>query len=183
MVLVSGCASVPAVTASATPVERPAVPPGWISLTSIDGRVELAVPPDLTELEQSSGVLVQGDFNGVETPIQIWASGPRDLPDQPRAGESPREWLQRSSWLPRAGSGGVTTVSDATEGEAVMPQGLTYRAALTANAGTEEASRVVVYAISTSTGVAVIQMLGDPATMQGRADELNLIALLATFRD
>ena len=184
MVLVSGCASVvPTAGASATPVERPAVPPGWISLASIDGRVELVVPPDLTELEQSSGVLVQGDFNGVETPIQIWASGPRDLPDQPGAGESAREWLQRSGWLPQAGSGGVTTVSDASEGEVVMPQGPAYRAALTAGGETGAGSRVVVYAISTSTGVAVIQMLGDPATIQARADELNLIALLATFSD
>lgn len=184
VVLLSGCASVvPTAGASATPVERPAVPPGWISLASIDGRVEVVVPPDLSELEQSSGVLVQADFNGVEIPIQIWVSGPRDLPDQPRGGESPREWLQRSSWLPQAGSGGVTTVSDASQGEVVMPQGLAYRAVLTADAGTEAASRVVVYAISTSTGVAVIQILGDPATIQARADELQLIALLATFSD
>lgn len=184
VVFVSGCASgMPSDGASATPIERPAVPPGWISLASIDGRVELVVPPDLTELEQLSGVLVQGDFDGVETPIQVWASGPRDLPDQPGAGELAREWLQRSGWLPQAGSGGVTTVSDVSEADVVMPQGPAYRAALTADSGTGTGSRVVVYAISTSTGVAVIQMLGDPATMQARADELNLTALLATFRD
>lgn len=184
VVLLSSCASVaPTAGARATPVERPAVPAGWISLASIDGRVELVVPPDLTELEQSSGVLVQGDFNGVEIPIQIWVSGPRDLPDQPRPSDSPREWLQRSGWLPQAGSGGVTSVSDASEEEVLMPQGLAYRAALTADAGTEGANRVVVYAISTPTGVAVIQMLGDPASIHARADELNLIALLATFSD
>lgn len=184
VVLLSGCASVqPTVTASATPVERPAVPPGWIPLASTDGRVEVAVPPDLTELEQASGVLVHSEFDGVTTPIQIWVSGPRDLPDQPRGGELAREWLQRSGWLPQAGSGGVTTVSDESQAEVVMPQGLGYRVALTADAGTEAASRVVVYALSTSTGVAVIQILGDPATIQARADELQLIALLATFSE
>ncbi len=184
IVLVSGCASVvPIAAASATPVERPAVPPGWIPLASIDGRVEVVIPPDLTGLEQPSGLVVQGDFNGVATPIQIWVSGPRDLLDQPGGSESAREWLLRIGWLPQAGSGGVTTVSEESEDEVVLPQGLAYRAALTADAGTAAASRVVVYAISTSTGVAVIQILGDPATLQARADELNLIALLATFRD
>lgn len=182
IVLVSGCASVvPTAAASATPLERPAVPPGWIPLVSIDGRVEVAVPPDLTGLEQPSGILVQGDFNGVATPIQIWVSGPRDLLDQPRDGESARAWLLRTGWLPQAGSGGVTTVSDESGGDLVLPQGPAYRAAVTADAATAAASRVVVYALSTPAGVAVIQILGDAATIRARADEWQRVVSLATF--
>ena len=170
--------------ASGTPIEQPADPAGWSTFASSDGRVELVVPPDLVLLEQPSGVLVQGEFiPGVGTPIQIWVSGPRDMPDQPRGGESAREWLVRNGWLPEAANGGVTTISDESEAEVVLPQGPAYRAALTADAGTEAASRVIVYAISTPTGAAVLQILGDPGTVQTRADELNLVAMLVTFSD
>lgn len=183
LVLVSGCASaVSTAGVSSTPVERPADPAGWSTVASSDGRVELVVPPDLLLLEQPSGVLVQGEFRGVGTPIQIWVSGPRDLPDQPSGSESAREWLVRTGWLPQAGKGGVTT-SGESEAEILLPQGRAYRAALTANSGTEAASRVIVYAISTSKGVAVLQILGDPETVQARAAHLNLVPLLVTFND
>ncbi len=149
LVIVSECASgVSTAGVSSTPVERPADPAGWSTVASSDGRVELVVPPDLLLLEQPSGVLVQGEFRGVGTPIQIWVSGPRDLPDQPSGSESAREWLVR-----------------------------------TANSGTEAASRVIVYAISTSKGVAVLQILGDSETVQARAAHLNLVPLLVTFND
>jgi hypothetical protein len=183
LVLVSGCASaVSTAGVSSTPVERPADPAGWSTVASSDGRVELVVPPDLLLLEQPSGVLVQGEFRGVGTPIQIWVTGPRDLLDQPSDSESAREWLLRTGWLPQAGKGGVTT-SGESEAEILLPQGRAYRAALTADSGTEAASRVIVYAISTSKGVAVLQILGDPETVQARAAHLNLVPLLVTFND
>lgn len=101
--------------------------------------MDVVVPPDLTLLEQPSGVLVQGDLNGVATPVQIWASGPRDVLDQPGGGESAREWLRRIGWLPQAGSGGITTIGDESEGEVVLPQGVAYRAAFTADGETHRA--------------------------------------------
>lgn len=184
LVLVSGCTSaVSTAGVSSTPVERPADPAGWSTVASSDGRAELVVPPDLLLLEQPSGVLVQGQFRGVGTPIQIWVSGPRDLPDQPTGGESAREWLMRTGCLPQAGNGGVTTTSDESEAEILLPQGRAYRAALTADSGTEAASRVIVYAISTLKGVAVLQILGDPETVQARAAHLNLVPLLVICND
>lgn len=182
LVLVSGCASVISTAAvNSTPVERPADPAGWSTFASSDGRVELVVSPDLLLLEQPSGVLVHGDPRGGSTPIQMWVTGPRDMPDQPSGGESAREWLMRNGWLPQAG--GVTRTSDESEAEILLPQGRAYRAALTADSGTESASRVIVYAISTSKGVAVLQILGDSETVLARAAQLNLVPLLVTFND
>ena len=103
--------------------------------------------------------------------------------DQPGDDEPAREWLLRTGWLPQAGSGGVTTVSEESETEVLLPQGRAYRAALTADAGTESESRVVVYAIPTLTGMAVMQILGDPGLVQARTDDLSLVALLVTFSD
>ena len=143
--------------------------------------MELVVPPDLSGLQEPSGVLAQAEFNGVATPVQVWVVGPSALQDEPGGSESAREWLVRTGWLPQPGSGGVTTVSDESDGEIVLPAGLAYRAALTADAGTETASRVIVYEIRTSTGLAVMQIVGEPGTVQARIDELNLIALLVTF--
>jgi len=42
---------------------------------------------------------------------------------------------------------------------------------------------VIVYAISTSKGVAVLQILGDAETVEARAAHLNLVPLLITFND
>ncbi len=88
----------------------------------------------------------------------------------------------RTGWLPQAGKGVVTTGGE-NEAEILLPQGRAYRAALTADSGTEAASRVIVYAISTSKGVAVLQILGDPEIVQARAAHLNLVPLLVTFND
>lgn len=59
--------------------------------------------------------------------------------DQPGGGESAREWLRRIGWLPQAGSGGITTIGDESEGEVVLPQGVAYRAAFTADGETHRA--------------------------------------------
>lgn len=84
------------------------------------------------------------------------------MQDQPSGGESAREWLLRTGWLPQAGGGGVTTTSDESEAGRLLPQGHAYRVAMTVDSGTEAASRVIIYAISTSQGFAVVQILGDP---------------------
>ena len=45
------------------------------------------------------------------------------------------------------------------------------------------AARVVVYAIETGDGIAIIQLVGNPEVMEERAGELRLVAMLAEFGD
>jgi hypothetical protein len=89
----------PTAGVDAMPPERPAVPATWSSIVSEAGDAELVVPPDLADgvVDASSGILVQGDFDGRVTPLQVSAYGRSALPDQPAAGESVRSWLERGS--------------------------------------------------------------------------------------
>lgn len=76
--------------ADATPPERPAVPDGWVTIASDNGEAEMTVPPDLGrfELDTPVGVFLQAVLGDRGTPLQISASGPSDLPDQPTGGET-----------------------------------------------------------------------------------------------
>lgn len=169
----------------ATPPQRPKAPDGWVTIGSHTGDAELTVPPDLGRLGPDSpvGVLVQAQVDGQTTPIQVWATGASALPDQPAAGESVRSWLERGSWFPKAGQGGVTAIDDVSERQVLLPAGRALELAATAQPGSSAASRVVAWAIETRAGLAVLQILGEPAVLEARADELRLIPLLVRFGD
>jgi hypothetical protein len=182
--VVSGCAAstAPDSALAATPAVAPDVPPDWIVTSSEDGSVSLAVPPDLIPTALPREVLAQAPMAAAGfTPIEIWAIGSPGAQPQPRGGEPLRGWLEAASWVPRAGQGGVTAVGDVEEGEVLLPAGRAYRVAITAQPGTPEASRVIAYAIATERGFAVLRMLGHPDAVRDRADELELIGLLAAF--
>lgn len=180
---VAACAgqTIPASEPTATSVERPPIPEGWVTVASEDGTVVIVVPPDLVGIPLPGEVLVQGPNTGNVTPVEIWATGPIGAQPQPRGGEALRGWLEAGGWLPRAGSGGVTETVDEAEGEVSLPAGLAYRVAATAQPGTPEASRVIAYAVATERGFAVLRILGDPETLDTRADELALVPLLVRF--
>ena len=72
---------------------------------------------------------------------------------------------------------------DATQREVFLPSGAALQVAITAQPGTADESRVVVYAIATEGGLAILRFVGSPARMDARMDELLLIALLAEFGD
>ncbi|HUF07548.1 MAG TPA: hypothetical protein VMP86_09235 [Candidatus Binatia bacterium] len=169
--------------ADATPPDRPLVPSGWVTIASNDRDTELTVPPDLGrfELDTPAGVFLQAEFDGQVTPLQIWAHGPNDLPDQPAAGESLRSWLERGTWFPEEGRGGISLIGDVSEREVLLPAGRALELAATVQPGTVEESRVVAYAIETTGGFAVLQILGEPDALEARADELRLITLLVRF--
>ena len=144
--------------------------------------MSLVVPPDLISIPLGPNeVLVQGATDGNLTPIEIWAVGPAGVQPQPRGGEALLGWLEAAAWVPRAGVGGVTDTSDEGEGEVLLPAGRAYRVARTAQPGTPEASRVVVYAIATERGFAVLRILGHPDAVGARAEELALVPMLAEF--
>lgn len=180
-----GASEAPAPSADATPPARPAVPLGWLTIASDAGTVELTVPPDLGRFGPDTpvGVLLQAEMNEGVTPLQVWAHGPSDLPEQPAPGESLRTWLERGTWFPRDEQGGVTEIADVSERELLLPAGRALELAATVQPGTREASRVVAYAIETADGFAVLQIIGEPEVLEARADELRLIALLVRFGD
>ena len=49
--------------------------------------------------------------------------------------------------------------------------------------GLPSASRVVVYAIDTGNGIAIVRFVGNPGVMEERAGQLRLVAALAEFGD
>ena len=186
MMLASCGASEPTPLASeATPPERPQIPPGWVTVTSMVRDVELAAPPDMVRVgpDAPSGILLQAAMIGGVTPLQVWAHGPSELPEQPASGESLRSWLERGTWFPVEGQGGVTAIGDVSERVVLLPAGRALEVAGTAQPGTPEESRVVAYAIETEAGFAVLQIVGPPAVLEGRGGELRLIPLLLRFND
>ena len=169
-------------TAAIVPT-RPPIPASWATIEA--GDMELTVPADLGRLgpDIPDVILMQVAFDGRETPLQLSAHGPSALPDQPAPGESLRSWLERGSWFPREGQGGVNSMSAVTVREELLPAGRALGAAATVNPGSPEASRVVAYAVETPDGFAVVQILGEPDVIEERADELRLILLLFRFGD
>jgi hypothetical protein len=182
--VLSACGSTePTPPADATPPERPLVPSGWVTIASNAADVELTVPPYLGGPGPVSpvGVVVQAQMEAQTIPIQVSAYGPSALPDQPAAGESLRSWLERGTWFPKDGRGGINAIGDVSEREVLLPAGRALELAATAQPGTPEASRVIVWAIETAVGFAVLQILGDPGFLEARADDLGLIPLLVRY--
>ena len=176
LILVASCStSAPEPTAATLP-DRPA---GWRSIASDAGDVALLVPPDFEASFTAEGVLAQpADQDGAST-LEIWAHGPVSVP-QPTAGETLRDWLEQSGWVPVAG--GVTTIGDRTDREVLLASGRALQVALTVQPRTPEESRVVVYAVQTQTGIAILRFIGwPPQRIHERADELEIVAQLATF--
>lgn len=181
--LASCGASEPTPLASeATPPERPQIPPGWVTVTSMARDVELTVPPDLVIVGPDApvGIFLQAAMVGGVTPLQVWAHGPSDLPDQPASGESLRSWLERTAWFPV--EGGATTLGVVSERVVLLPAGRALELAGTAQPGTPEESRVVAYAIETEAGFGVLQIVGPPDVLEGRG-ELRLIPMLLRFNE
>lgn len=181
--LLASCGS-PASSLQPTIPERPALPDGWAEVASDAGDVRLGLPADFDTIFTAAGIMAQEPAANGQTPqLEVVASGPADVVPQPRGGQQLRTWLEESWWVPAAGDGGVMETRDATQREVLLPSGAALQVAITAQPGTADESRVVVYAIATEGGVAIIRFVGSPARMDARMDELLLIARLAEFGD
>lgn len=181
LILLAGCAA-PALTVAPTSAERPPVPEGWHLVTADAGDVRMALPADVDAIFTGAGIIAQERNLKAPTPFEVIVVGPADVVPQPRGDEPIRAWLEQS-WLPVAGVGGVTAVGDDVERQVALPSGAALEIGITAQPGTPDESRVVLYAIATDEGIAIIRILGSPARMAERADQLRLIALLAEFGD
>ena len=178
-----GCGSAQAPRVEATIPERPLVPDGWREVTSDTGDVRLALPADVDAISTAPGIWAQEPARNGVPEFEVIASGPADGSPQPRSGEQVRTWLEQQFWVPVAGEGGVTQTADRAEREVVLPAGRALEVAITAMPGAPDESRVVVYAIATEGGLAIIRFVGSPARMDARSDELRLVAFLAEFVD
>lgn len=182
---VSGCATTEPQHSSVEPTAevRPSVPDGWSVVTSHQGDLELAIPGDFEVLLTDGGVMAQPplDRAAAGPTLEIWAQAPASLV-QPTGGETVHDWLARTGWLPRAGEGGVTATADGTQQYVILPSGPATRVAVTAQPGSPDESRVVVYAIETADGVAILRFIGfPPERLDERTDELALVARLVRF--
>ena len=181
--LLAGCGS-PASSVQPTIPGRPALPDGWAEVASDAGDVRLGLPADFDTISAEPGIMAQEPAPNGQTPqLEVLAAGPADVDPQPRGGQQLRTWLEESWWVPASGDGGVTETGDATQREVLLPSGPALEVAITAQPGTADESRVVVYAIASEGGIAIIRFVGSPARMDARMDELLLIALLAEFGD
>ncbi len=167
----------------ATIPERPALPDRWHEVSSDAGDVRLGLPADVDALSTAGGILAQEPARNGVPQFEVIATGPADVFLQPRSGEQVSTWLAQQSWVPVAGERGVTQTGDRTEREVVLPAGRALEVAITAMPGSPEEGRVVVYAIATEAGLAIIRFVGSPARMDARSDELRLVAFLAEFGD
>lgn len=178
LILVASCSTDAPDPTAATLPDPPA---GWHSIVSDTGDAALMVPPDFEATFTADGVLAQPPAQNGAISLEVWAHGPVSLP-QPTGGETLGDWLEQNHWVPIAGDGGVTTIADRSEREVLLGSGLALEVTLTAQPGTPDESRVVVYAIRTETGIAILRFIGfPPQRMHERAEELEIVAQLATF--
>lgn len=181
--LLAGCGSAPAPSVEPTIPQRPAVPDGWHEVTSDAGDVRLALPADVVAISTEPSIWAQEPARNGVPQFEVSAFGPADVSPQPRSGEQVRIWLEQQFLVPVAGEGGVTQTADSAEREVVLPAGRALEVSITAMPGAPEEGRVVVYAIATEGGLAIIRFVGSPARMDARSDELRLVAFLAEFGD
>ncbi|HEX7196828.1 MAG TPA: hypothetical protein VF364_08355, partial [Candidatus Limnocylindria bacterium] len=160
---------------------RPAVPDSWVILESDEGDVRLALPPELAPLGTAGGIIAQEPITpeGVNE-LELLASGPSALIDQPAPGESLVEWLREQHLVPSADA--VTVVGSTSSSEVALPSGRGVEVSTIVFPGTPEEALVVTYAVPTTMGFAVIRFVGQPERLRERADDLRLVTLLAEFR-
>ena len=160
---------------------RPAVPEGWVMLESDEGDVLLALPPELAAVSTAGGVMAQEPLTpeGI-IQLELLASGPSALLDQPAPGESLVEWLRAQFLVPRADA--TTVIGSTSTSEVALPMGRGVEVSTTVFPGTPEESLMITYAIPTTMGVAVLRFVGQPERLRQRADDLRLVTLLAEFR-
>ena len=180
VMLVVGCAA-PGASAAPATTGPPAVPDGWQLVASDPGDVRLALPPDIPVMFTEVGIMAWlPPIDGV-LQLELLAVGPKDVVPQPASGEDLGSWLEQSEWVPRAGDPSYVAVTPATVNEVDLAAGRALEVDVTVDPGLPNAVRVVVYAIQTGGGIAIIRLVGNPDVMEERASELRLVAMSAEF--
>lgn len=180
--LLAGCGS-PAPSAAPPTTGAPAVPDGWNVVTSDGGDVRLTLPPDVPPMSTAGGIFAQMPLTDGSLQLEVLVVIPADVFPQPGSGEDLGSWLHGSDWVPRAGDPGYVAITPAVATEVELSAGRALEMDVTVDPGLPNAARVVVYAIETGDGVAIIRFAGNPDVMEERAGELRVVAMFAEFGD
>jgi hypothetical protein len=173
LLLLSGCAA----SESLTLPTRPPLPAGWLEIDM--GTVQVAVPqewgPDLGGQPGSivvSALLPPGPNNGVG----VLAAGPRGevQPDPPITDARLAEFLL--TW----GAGREPEIHSTAV--VLLPAGRAVVVRATHDSSTPDSTEVHVYGISTSVGVAVLQVIVDTELLDRYGTAMDLIPYLFQFR-
>ena len=176
-VLASACAE-----AQPEPIPtRPAVPDSWVVVETDEGDVRLTLPPELAPLHTAGGIIAQEPMTAAGIiELELMASGPYTLVDQPASGESVVEWLREQSLVPR--DDGLTVIGSTSTSEVAFPTGRGVEVSTMVFPGGPEEALVITYAVRTTVGIVVLRFIGQPERLRERADDLRLITFLAEFR-
>lgn len=181
--LLAGCGSgsptVP--TSEPTAPVWPAVPEGWVTLTTEAGDIRVVVPPDVALVHTAPGsVMGQPPMRDGVIPFEVSAIGPRELVRR-GAGQSIAQWMEEIGLLPQATEDVIR--GSTAERERILPAGRAIEITTSAQPGTPDEGRVVLYLIETAGGPAVLRFVGTPAGMDARTAEMALMSQLVEFGD
>lgn len=182
-VLLAGCGSgsptLP--TSEPTAAVRPAVPDGWVTLTTEAGDIRVVVPPDVGLVHTAPGsVMGQPPMRDGVIPFEVFAISPREL-GRRGAGQSIAQWMEDQGLLPQAAEGVIR--GPTTERELILPVGRAIEITTSAQPGTPDEGRVVLYLIETADGPAVLRFVGTPAGVEARRADMALMSQLVEFGD
>jgi hypothetical protein len=157
-------------SAHATLPTRPPKPVGWRFVGSGAGDLRLALPPDLLVADASGAIFANeppAEFGGW---VQLVAEGPRTAEPQPDPGQSLERWLL-DRWL-----FGEHVVGSGTTRAVLLPAGpaVEWRGSIEA----DPVRTLILYAIETPDGVALLAVDGPPEAMEVRARDIELITQL-----
>lgn len=177
VVLLAACGSGAAATPQPTLPPRPAVPDLWRTVTSDDSAVRLVVPTDLTVTGTSDQVA--GFRSAADGPddLVIVAVGPRHL-QQPAAGESVAEWLERDGWLTNHQEG--DRLREVSQVALLLPAGPAVEMISSFGSGDMQYWSIV-YAIRTPAGYGLLQAAGAGPRPNAAPDEIRLMRELVEF--
>lgn len=169
--LALGCGSP---TTSPEPAADPwTPPPGWVTVSSVEGNISLTLPPWLQTFDNGGGIFANEPPPGLgaQIPMQLMAQGPV-IDDGPNPGESVLGWIERRLEEPGRGEPTVTRV--------MLPAGPATRYDRLDVVGTTYAWRFMVFVVETPRGLAWLEVDGPPDSWPTRAEDLS--HLVSSFR-
>ena len=174
IMVLTGCASQPT-----TPIPgagtTPAVPDGWVTVSTAGAEIQLTLPPWLQVSDNTNAIFAneppQPGAN--EIPIQLMAVPP-GIDSDPGPGQDLVAWVDARLDDPGKGMPIVSQV-DLPAGQAVRYERLD-------RAGTPTAWHILAFAIRTRSGVVYLVIDGLPDAWPAHAEDIERIPLLLRVR-
>ena len=180
LLLVTACGG-PDVTPEATPEaalpERPAVPVGWRTITTDEGDVELAVPPDLVVIHTAGSIHgFREEDEGIAS-LAVVAIPASELV-QPRGDESVEEWADAGGWL-TAGQGQLA--GDVRRRDVLLPSGPAIQLTSAYQVGDLGDAWTMLHVVRTPRGYGLLQVSGQGPPPEEPSEEIRSIRDLVRF--